>query len=472
MQLRVDLARVLAVVAVLAPAQAHGQGAPAERQSPTPGTGTSTGAGPTFTTQLFAPSRTNLLGDLFGLHTVAAEFGLSFGLTETSEVLGNVTGGVRQGADYDGLTTMSLALDTQKAFGWSGGTFNVSALQIHGRNLATDNTDSLQTPSVIEAKRATRLWEIWFQQTVLGGMADLKIGQQSLDEEFIVSVYAGLFIDSVMGWPVVPSYDQYAGGPAYPLSSLGVRLRIRPTGALTVLGGVFDDNPPGGPFNADSQVRGAAQSGTAFSLGTGALFFCEMQVAINQPASGDAASHSGGGVPGTYKLGAWFDTGSFPDQNRERPLRDNFSLYAIADQTVWQSRTQPARSAGIFARIMGAPDDRNLVSYGLNAGVVLKDPLPGRDNDSAGIGFGLAKVSRNAILLDGPQEALSSAHVPVRSSESFLEATYQLQVAPWWQLQPDVQYVFLPGGGIADPNTPSRRIGNEAIVGIRTNVTF
>jgi porin len=65
-----------------------------------------------------------------------------------------------------------------------------------------------------------------------------------------------------MGWPILPSVDLYAGGPAYPLSSLGVRLRTHHAGPLTLLGGVFNDNPPGGPFNDDSQLWGSEASGT------------------------------------------------------------------------------------------------------------------------------------------------------------------------------------------------------------------
>jgi hypothetical protein len=30
----------------------------------------------------------------------------------------------------------------------------------------------------------------------------------------------------------------------------------------------------------------------------------------------------------------------------------------------------------------------------------------------------------------------------------------------------------MPGGGIANPATPGTRIGNEAVFGLRTNVTF
>ncbi len=42
--------------------------------------------------------RTNfLLGDMAGLRTLLSRYGMSFALQETSEVLGNVSGGLAQG---------------------------------------------------------------------------------------------------------------------------------------------------------------------------------------------------------------------------------------------------------------------------------------------------------------------------------------------------------------------------------------
>ena len=60
----------------------------------------------------------------------------------------------------------------------------------------------------------------------------------------------------------------------------------------------------------------------------------------------------------------------------------------------------------------------------------------------------------------------------MRGSETFIEVTYQFQATGWWQLQPDFQYVFNPGGGIQNPNNPAKRVGNEAIFGLRSIVTF
>ncbi len=62
--------------------------------------------------------------------------------------------------------------------------------------------------------------------------------------------------------------------------------------------------------------------------------------------------------------------------------------------------------------------------------------------------------------------------MPVRGGETYLEVTYQYQATPWWQLQPDLQYVFNPGGGVANPNAPNQQVGNELVLGLRTNILF
>lgn len=430
-------------------------------------------------------TRHTFLGDMGGLRTRLEQDGITFNLQETSEGLGNVTGGIRTGAAYDGLTTMSVNVDTDKAFHWPGGTLFASALQIHGRNLSAENLDVLQTISSIEAENTTRLWELWYQQAFWQGKADVKIGQQSLDQEFVVSQYGALYLNAAMGWPALPAADLYAGGPAYPLSSLGVRVRAHISPALTLLAGVFDDNPPGGPFNDDSQLRDGEASGTRFNLNTGALWIAELQYAANASPAKDCTSVICG-LPGTFKIGAWYDTADFPDRQFDmlglslaNPLsngvarndRGNFSVYGVADQMLWREAGGP-RSVGVFVRAMAAPADRNLVDFSLNAGLNVKAPFPGRADDTFGIGYDLAHVSKAASALDRQIGFFTGTAYPVRSAEHIIEVTYQYQVAPWWILQPDFQYVINPGGGIPNPDNKTRQIANEAIFGLRTTITF
>jgi porin len=419
--------------------------------------------------------RSTLLGDVAGLRTLLGKCGIALSIADTETLLGNVSGGVRQGATMQGVTTATMQVDTSKAFELPGGTINISALQIHGNNdFSAAYLDDLQTANGNEAENSTRLWELWYDQAFANGTYDIKIGQQSIDQEFIASRYSGLFVNTMAGWPTVPSADLYGGGPAYPLSSLGVRLRAEPASNVTLLAGVFDDNPGGGAFGDDAQALNA--SGTRFNLNTGALFIAEAQVATNFVA----------GLPGTYKLGFWYDTARFPDEAFDNhalslanpasdgvPLKHsgNFGIYGVIDQTLWQPKGG-ARSLNAFLRVMGAPSDRNLISFSANGGLTLADPLPGREHDTVGIDVGVAQVSERAADLDRATGFYTGAYTPVRGTETLIELTYQAQVTPWLQVQPDLQFVFNPGGGVANPDAPSKRLSNAVVVGVRTTAQF
>ncbi len=430
-----------------------------------------------------------LLGDLFGLRSALSPYGISIALQETSEVFGNPTGGVHHGPAYDGLTQAVLQLDTQRAFGLYGGLFNISALQIHGRNYSTDNLYTLQTASGIEADRATRLWEFWYQQKFLeDDRLDVKIGLQSLDQEFIVNPNGAYFVNTMFGWPVVPSYDLPGGGPAYPLSAPGIRFRYRPINEVALLVGAFNGSPA---TNNDGDQQKNNASGTNFPLNRGPLIFAELQYIY--PAVGSMVSPDDPSPLGhTYKIGGWYDNETFSDGRLDSnrvplaspnsnglPLRHHgdFSIYAVADQQVWRDSTYPNRSVSVFGRVMGTPQGSvNLVDYSANGGVVYHGPFIDRPDDTVGLGFGYAHVSNryrkadlDAVTFGDPA---SNAYLPQRSSETFLEATYQYQFYPWWQLQPDAQYVFRPGASVANPNNPSQRIKNELVLGLRTNILF
>jgi len=429
--------------------------------------------------------RSNLLGDIGGLRPWLGGYGVTFGLQETSEYLTNLSGGINRRGDYDGLTQFSLGVDAEKALGLTGGTFNVSALQIHGRNLSAKSLDALQGVSGIEADDTTRLWELWYQQTLLSGRMDVKVGQQSLDQEFMTSQGAGNFMNLTFGWPVLPSIDLPSGGPAYPLSSLGVRARVRASDSVTWLGGVFDGNPAGQPWGG-SDPQKFNGSGTNFNLHNGALFITELQYATSQAPS-DPKAALPAGLPGTYKIGAWYNSQRFQDQQHDingiplaspqstgipKSYQGDYSFYAVADQMVWRPSADSPRSLNLFARTMWSPGDRNQIDLGINAGITLKAPFAGRDNDVAGLAIGYAKIGNGARGFDSDTAYYSTPSYPIRGAETVFEATYVYQVAPWWQVQADAQYVLHPSGGIVNPLNPGQKIGNETVIGARTNITF
>jgi porin len=191
-------------------------------------------------------------------------------------------------------------------------------------------------------------------------------------------------------------------------------------------------------------------------------------------------------LPGTYKLGVWYNNGSFADQRYDNTglslanpatsgvaqnHHGDYSFYAVADQMIWRPDPDEARSIGVFARVMGAPGDRNLVSLAANLGVVMKAPFAGRDNDSVGLALTYIKVGNHVNGLDTDARAFSNSPYGIRTSETTLEATYQYQVNPWWQLQADAQYTFNAGAG-QNPNDPTQPLRNTFVIGVRTNINF
>ena len=397
-----------------------------------------------------------LLGDMGGLRPSLERAGLSLGLQETSEYSREVSGGLRRGGVYRGVTQLTLEGDGEKALGWSGGSFFLSALQIHGRraSFTGDYVGGLQTVSNIEAEPGSRLWELWGQQSWADGKFDLRFGKLAADQEFMTSEYGAALTNAMFGWAALPSLDLPAGGPAYPLSSLGLRLRAKASDRVTLLAGVFDGSPLA---SGDAPLNWADRHGMRFSPVGKALLIAELQ--YQRPA--DAP----GSLPGTYKVGVWAHTGRFADlagDDTVRQHRGNSSVYAMLDQMVWR---QGARSVGVFARAMAAPGDRNWVDFSANAGLSVQGPFEGRAADVLALGMGYAHISRRARDL-GP------GVLPLRNSEAFVEATYRYQIKPWWQLQADLQYMLRPGAGVPDPQNLSHRVPNAFMVGVRTTIAF
>ena len=441
-------------------------------------------------------SRSTLFGDPGGLRSGLAARGISFQLQEISEVLGNVSGGVRRGVVYEGVTQTTLGFDLEKLGLWRGGSVLISALQIHGRGASVNLLGNpIHSVSGIEATRATRLYDAYFEQKLFGGRVSIRIGRMRADDEFLISQYGpnggpddpnayafasanALFVNATFGFPALLQNDLLSGGPAFPLAVPGIRLRIQPIPAITLLAAVFNGDPAG-PGNGDPQQRN--RGGILFPLRDGILAFAEAQYAVNQ-------AHDAPGLPGTYRVGGWFHNGAYADQRYgadglsladpasnglPRGHRGTYGFYAMFDQMVLQTGKSRDQGIGVFARAMGTPGDRNLINFYLNGGITWKGPIPGRANDSLGFGVAYAVFGGHVRGLDRDVAAFDpSGFHPVRGSETVFELTYQYQATGWMAIQPDIQWIVHPAGGVPDPFNPGRRVRDSLLLGVRTAITF
>jgi porin len=420
-----------------------------------------------------------LTGDWGGARTALKEkAGIEIKFEYTNEVFAVMSGGVRRESSYEGQVHLSVNTDLEKLIGWTGGKAHVTVLQIHdsGRNVA-ENSGSIFDPSNLDALPTTRLYTAYFEQSFANKVL-LRIGQIVGDGEFFTSDTAGGLINGTFGWASIFGANMRSGGPAYPLATPGVRVQVNASEEITALAAVFSGDPAG--CNCNDNPQACNRYGTTFSFSGGALGIGEVQYAVNQ-------DKKAAGLPGVYKLGAWYATADYADQRygldaagaivslaspaATGPLnhRGNWGIYGVADQMVWRNG---ASSLNLFVRSGTSPSDRNLLSYYVDTGAGFKGLIPGRADDVLTFGAAYAGISRDAAALDRDTLAINGPPYPIRDYEFLFEVSYQAQIAPWWIVQPDLQYIVHPGGHVPDPNNPNAAIGNAFIAGIRSTIKF
>lgn len=422
------------------------------------------------------------LGDPFGLRPLLKARGIEYSLTYIAETLGNPVGGLRQGAIVEDRLNLRLNLDLQRLAGWDGATVHANAYFIHGTGLSRYDVGNLLAASVIEALPASRLYVLWLDQQLFEGQLGVRVGQQAADTEFFVSQTATVFVNSTFGWPAITGLDLPSGGPAYPLATPAIRAKYVPGNGFSLQAGLYDGDPAGANRPGDDpEAQRLNRTGTNFRAHDPALVVAEATYAYNTDK--DAK-----GLPGDITLGGWqhfgrfeslrFDQTGLPlaDPNATgigRRLRGNAGIYAVYDQTLYRETGKDDEGLGFFLRAAWSPTRSSLVSAYLDTGLAYKGLLEGRDDDTVGLSLAYARLSDDARRSDIDTIVYTGTAMPRRRAETVIEATYQAVVVPGFTVQPDVQLVLHPGGGIANPRDPEgRRVRNAAVLGLRATVQY
>ncbi|MGI8570700.1 MAG: carbohydrate porin [Methylocella sp.] len=408
------------------------------------------------------------------------DLGYNLQWTYFADGLGNPTGGVREGAVYEGILYMVLDADLAKIASLHGLSFRISAFQIHGGQLSASNIFNLATVDSIEARPATRLFELWVEQK-FGELALLRVGQLAADNQFFISEFGNtLYINSTFGWPAIVLADLPSGGPSYPLATPGVRLKVTPNDQLALLAGLYNGDPSGAGFTGLQEIKDPA--GINFRLKDPPLLMAEAQYMYNQDKTAE-------GLAGTIKLGAWYHFGKFDDNHFgidgkslaepssngvARTHSGDYGVYGVIDQMLWRlPGDNPKKGVGAFARVALSPSDRNLIDFYADAGVNFMGLWDKRPNDSFGLAASFSQLSPGLRELDLEKAFFEKTALPLRNYELVVEFTYQAQIVARWTIQPDFQYIFHPGGGVVDPLNPFvGRIPDAAVFALRTAISF
>lgn len=388
--------------------------------------------------------------------------GITFPLTFTTEVFGNISGGTTRTAIWESLLKVGVKIDFEKAAGLKGFSTSVNALYPQGSGLTSEAVHDFNILSNIDGYDSLRLYEAWLQQEWGDGKFSIRVGQILADAEFFSSDYGSLFINSSFG--AIPLVSMNLNPPIFPVAAPGLRLRSAPSKTFYAEAAVFSGDV-GEPSTTNKH-----NTRLEFRSEDGALVFAEIGYKVNPkekkpalPTAPDQPPDPTAPPPppkpptlsGTYKLGGYYDSGKFSDSGCSSH-RGDYSIYFIVDQELWHPGGNGDRALSFFTRVGGAPNDRNTVAFYGDTGFNIKGMLASRDKDVLGLGFSYARLSPE--LVDDSGQRITSHH------EAVLELTYQAALGDQVSLQPDVQIIFNPGAV-----RPER---TAVILGARLNVKF
>jgi porin len=422
------------------------------------------------------PAQSTLTGDWGGVRPYLESKGLTFTLSYTNDFLANVRGGIGPGAIGLGVFQPQLDGDMSKLVGLEGGRFHIHGLVTHGPFFSATYLGNILAVSNLEAGPVARLYSLWYEQNAFNDLLSVRAGLMSADSQFLQSKTASNFINNGISWPTFLAANLPAGGPAYPLPAPGVRVRVKPADNFAFQAAVFSGDPSGGN---GSNASAPLPTGSVFSFRGRAFVIAEASYLPNQ---GKDAS----GLPGAYRVGAWFHTSTrFNDQRYDNngvslanpmstgiPLEHNgdSGVYGVIDQMLYRVPGTEDQGLSGFIRAGGVPNDRNLINFYSDGGLLYKGAIPRRPDDKIGVAFAYARVGTNARGLDADTGLFGGFYFPVRKSETAIEMMYQAQLTPWWLLQPELQYIISPGGGVLNTDGTIRQ--NAWVIAVRSSLNF
>lgn len=368
-----------------------------------------------------------LTGDWGGTRSALLKRGIKLEFEYFGDVFGNFSGGNDQIITLSGLAIFEIYFDVEKILGWSDSQFFFSTIAPHGGK-PTRNLGSIHAVSNLEAKSTFRVFEAWGEKTFFNQKLSILAGLYAIDGEFDIQETSDVFISDGFGTGLELGGSGLNGPPAYPTTSLGVRVKTQPLGSFYVQTAILD-GVPGDPSSPD---------GTKIKLREEDGFFIINEVGQLLKDSDDRLERKIG-------FGGWLYTAEFDDLNRVdgngTPFKQKgtFGVYGFIEGMLYPEAENSRQGLYGFLRV-GYSDDRvNQTELYYHGGLTYRGLFPGRNDDIFGFG---ASVSSNGEKFIASQK---SAGAEVEGKEILLEMVYRYRASPWLNIKPSLQYIINPG---------------------------
>jgi len=401
-----------------------------------------------------------LFGDWGGLRTRLYQDGVDFQLGFTTELAYNTQGGDSNLLRNANQFVFGATFDTNKLFGWPGGTFQMTITDRNGQNLSADaNLGTLMQVQEVYGRGNTFRWtQFWYDQLLFDEVVDIKLGRMGVGEDFMsfsCNFQNLSFCGSLPGNIVSTWYN-------WPVSQWAARLKVNFAPEWYAQIGAYQINPA--YIQTSDVFKLNNPSGTI-----GALIPVEL---------GWNPKFFEAGLPGSYRVGFWYDSSDQPSvylaangtplalSPGAAPLMESSQsgYYLMLQQQVTALRGDSKRGLSVFANFVQADRNTATIDQLITLGLFYTGPFDARPQDDLGFAVGRTHVNSNVAQGQELQNSAGLGPVAVQSSEYPVEFYYSINATNWIVLRPNIQYIYRPGG--ISENT------NVVVLGLKVAIKF
>jgi len=331
----------------------------------------------------------------------------------TLDQVSNVHGGIQTGTTLLALFDMSATYKPPTGF-LKNTSFHLHLLKTAGSGASENFIGDVQVASNIEGRYTIFVYELLISQKI--GHTTISAGMHDLNSEFMMSEYAGDFINSSFG--IMPSVSLNVPVSIFPATTFGGLINYSRE-KYDVLAGIYNlnyefCNQETFDFNNHFYQKGFLAVGEVHYR-----WWNANRLLVE------------------FRVGGYLKNCSEPQPQDNPEITQghmNYGLYFIGDVTAYEGPS--GDQLGVFVQMGLAPEKTNLASQYVGAGISFRSkPKPFRPEQ---MGLAIGRVRLN--------EFQDNRYVHTHLSETVIEATATIPLFRLIKLQPDIQYIMSPSG--------------------------
>lgn len=326
----------------------------------------------------------HLTGDWKGARSFLADHGFTLSPYYYIEVVGNPIGGKKRGIAQSSWMGADIGFDFEKMAGWCGWTIFNSWVFLFGNNLSTTKIGNdfwVQSLFYIET---VLLDSLFIKKSFDDIGLKIKIGRIHEGDDFATSALYQYYINiSIDANPLSILYNTTF--TVQPIAVWGGYVEYQPWDFLIGKFGVYDANVNEIVANVDHGMN------FSFKSQEGIIFITEWDYMLgNSPGSKT--------WPGTYKIGALYQTGKDDPFSGElfgfgpvtvKEVTNNYNIYATMEQIIYYSDNI---DVSLFGTFVYGPPSKTLFPYFYSLGVLYQG-FPFRRGDVLAFAFARGEYS-------------------------------------------------------------------------------